>query len=328
MFYLLDEQTKFVKPTLTFSRNERCITQLRLNTPVLTAECPSRLGNQMFSYAIIFAVSNYNQREAYMSPTMSSFLSKYFQVSVYTLDLDLYSSTPWTIQYIGAHVPANIKNLPTQANGTASRIKFCCYPQTWKYFDEIRPLILEEFQFHPKYVQRAQFQLSRAHETFYASKAESKVTFIGVHVRRGDYVQQQKMYGFDFPTVDFYRSAMLYFSRKVSNPIFVLASDDISWCQSDFRPLERQYSIYYISGTSQENGGADLAVLSSCDHVIFGLGTFGFWAGYLNPGEVVYCSDCVKNDSAWMEDPMVFGGSYSNFALPTWTGITCNGFMS
>jgi len=64
----------------------------------------------MFSYAILFAVASYNQREAYMSPIMSNFLSKYFQVSINTLDLDLYSLTPWTVQYIGARVPANKKS--------------------------------------------------------------------------------------------------------------------------------------------------------------------------------------------------------------------------
>ena len=39
--------------------------------------------------------------------------------------------------------------------------------------------------------------------------------------------------------------------------------------------------------TASLNGAEfDLLALSACDHVIYSIGTFGFWAGFLSGGQV------------------------------------------
>jgi len=273
----------------------------------------------MFSYAILYAISLYNHRTAYMSPVMSNYISKYFKNSLDTMDEDLYQSTQWSVQYIGGNVPATIKNLST----TTPYIKFCCYPQAWKYFDEIRPRILHEFRFQDHVEKIAQNELAIAGKQF----PKSSGPFVGVHIRRTDYLGEEKRTNFYLPSTIYYKGAMDYFKSKFEDPIFIIASDDIPWCRQNFDSFESTDGvlIHYINGTSHEDGGLDLAVLAKCEHVIFGMGTFGFWAAYLSPGEVIYCSDCLTKDSVWVTDPLVYGGDYGNFVLPSWKGMSRNG---
>nr|XP_027226115.1 galactoside 2-alpha-L-fucosyltransferase 2-like [Penaeus vannamei] len=43
--------------------------------------------------------------------------------------------------------------------------------------------------------------------------------------------------------------------------------------------------VYFSSGKSAFE---DMALLSSCNHSIVTMGSYGFWTGYLAGGEVVY----------------------------------------
>merc|ERR1719242_1988741 len=65
----------------------------------------------------------------------------------------------------------------------------------------------------------------------------------------------------------------LKFGRN--NVLFVIVSDDIDWCsaQGVF-----QDSDIVFTGKSPE---VDLAILAGCDHMIFGFGTYGWWASWL-----------------------------------------------
>jgi len=306
-----------------YSFLHRCITQFENGasgplTSIMTSECNGRLGNQMFSYAYLYAFATFNKREAYMSAVNSNLISKYFKVSLDTMDFNLSSSVNWTFH---GHAPGNFKALSTATNH-----KFCHNPQVRRYFDDIQPHIQREFQFHDEIQRRAQVQLSKAHlhitgremEVFYGV---FRTQFVGLHVRRSDYMS------ISFPaTAEFYYSAMMYFHSKYSNTIFVVASEDLVWCKESFSKFVNDgFRIYYLEGVSEDDGGLDMAVLVNCDHLIFGVGSFGFWAGYLNSGEVIYCSDCVNNGTVWRTDPSMYEGDYGNFVKPSWKGMSNTG---
>ena len=59
-----------------------------------------------------------------------------------------------------------------------------------------------------------------------------------------------------------------------------------------------------------------LAVLGKCNHVIMSVGTFGFWAGYLSGGDVIYYTPPYKKGS-----PLDIQFSGDDFFLPKWIGI-------
>ncbi|ELT99702.1 hypothetical protein CAPTEDRAFT_41243, partial [Capitella teleta] len=54
-------------------------------------------------------------------------------------------------------------------------------------------------------------------------------------------------------------------------------------------------SPYVLAGYHSQ--GEDLAILSSCDHVIMTVGTFGWWAGYLSRGQVIYYANYARMNS-------------------------------
>lgn len=61
-----------------------------------------------------------------------------------------------------------------------------------------------------------------------------------------------------------------------------------------------------------------MAILAACNHSVFSLGTFGFWASYLAGGEVVYPDIIIKKPNPFTT---VF---YKESRLANFTGIKTN----
>ena len=83
-----------------------------------------------------------------------------------------------------------------------------------------------------------------------------------------------------------------YRSKYGANVNFVVASDDKRWCRQ-----QRMFSnVTVLPPVSAET---DFALLSTkCDHIIMSVGTFGWWAGWLAGGEVVYYDEGLNMESA------------------------------
>jgi len=197
-------------------------------------------------------------------------------------------------------------------------LKMCCFPQQWELFHSVQQLIRQEFRFHDHIVEDSKRRLSTARRRFFHKNTET-ATFVGVHVRRTDYVRHAKFLKLHLPGLPFYRGAMTYMNDKYTTTIFIVTSDDIPYCKHEFASLEKDFRIYYAEGTSKRNGGKDLALLANCEHVIYGVGTFGFWAAYLAKGDTIYCS-CAKIGSSLRGE--------RKFVLPSWIGISGNGSLT
>ena len=103
---------------------------------------------------------------------------------------------------------------------------------------------------------------------------------VGIHVRRGDYVDHPR-----FPnlTMDYYNEA-LSIVRGDTHYVF---SDDIPWCREKFP--ERFVFIDYPDYICFD-------MLKRCNHKIIANSTFSWWAAYLGGGSVVA-------PSRWFHDP-------------------------
>jgi len=71
-----------------------------------------------------------------------------------------------------------------------------------------------------------------------------------------------------------------------------------------------------VAFSENHNAAEDLAILSSCDHTIMSVGTFGWWAGYLAGGIVVYYRNFPRKDGNLMPH-----FSREDFFPPEWVGI-------
>lgn len=72
-----------------------------------------------------------------------------------------------------------------------------------------------------------------------------------------------------------------------------------------------------LLGEIEFSSAMDLALLSSCNHVVMTVGSFGWWAGYLSGGTVVYFKDYPKPGSN-----IGRGFSAVDHYLPQWIGMS------
>ena len=182
------------------------------------------------------------------------------------------------------------------------------YPCSFTFFDHVRDGIRKEFQFHEHFNRFAQTILHRANH-----RKLQNATFVGVHVRRGDY-QKRWLEIFEGVPVnmEYFRQAVQYFRKKYKNVIFVAISDDRSWCTEN---LSSQFGIYVPEAAPSP--AHDLAILSNCNHTIMTYGTFGFWGGYLAGGEVLYFDKFLKPNTTFTLEKFLFEKMYP----PYWKGI-------
>jgi hypothetical protein len=132
--------------------------------------------------------------------------------------------------------------------------------QSWLYFVDSLPFKLREQDWGMDWVQRHNVS-------------------VGIHVCRGDF-------GDNFP-VSFFEKAIAKLRLECKHTIFpsefVIATDDVAWV--------RQQKLF--NGTLVLEGQSpaqDMAILAACKHLIFSIGTFGWWAAYMKvrPGLVLH----------------------------------------
>ena len=100
------------------------------------------------------------------------------------------------------------------------------------------------------------------------------VVKVGVHVRRADAAQKYWINrGMGPPPTSYFKNAMKYFSSMFTNVYFVICTNDLRWTIANLAGDNVVFS-------NNTNAGLDMAILSSCDHIIIGQGTFvGGWDG-------------------------------------------------
>lgn len=97
-------------------------------------------------------------------------------------------------------------------------------------------------------------------------------TSVGVHVRRGDFVNHELH---DLCQPGYFHTAMEQMRQALRRPWFVIVSDDPEWCRQTFAgPRDIQI---------MEKGDcfADFETLLGCDAHVISNSTFGWWAAWL-----------------------------------------------
>lgn len=271
----------------------------------LTLHCNlGRLGNQMCTLAVLKGLGALNHREISMLPCNKKILDPYFELNESEINLTTFlESTP---HKIGFYLRPEDSKISNQTN----IIKGYYYPCSFTFFDHIRQDIRKTFRFREKFISSAQQVLSNIKGNM------TNATFVGVHIRRSDYVGRGKsnwLWAFEGREVgmEYFEKATKYFRDKYSNVIFIVVSDDLPWCRQNLKDFDM-----YIPETSLGRA-YDMAMLTQCNHTIITYGTFGSWGGYLAGGEVVYFDNFLKPGTAFTKGEFRFDKMY----LPEWIGI-------
>lgn len=105
---------------------------------------------------------------------------------------------------------------------------------------------------------------------------------VALHIRRGDMLCDTKKYY----TGGFFRRAVRYIRRKVSNPIFFVFCDpdSIEWTKNNYKilGLKENDHVNFIYWNKGLDSFRDMQLMASCKHAIITDSSFGWWGAYLN----------------------------------------------
>lgn len=271
------------------------------NEGKMTVGFHGRAGNQMFQYASLIGIARANNRTpvllettelwnmfdlptstAYMEPNGNYIVLKEEHAAVYSTKFE------------------NIAKEPTD-------IFLKKYLQSWRYFENIKSELLHEhFKLKESLKQKALpfvVDIKRQYRT-------QSMVYVGVHVRRGDIVREKKPVGHIPAPLSYFYRAMNYFRKRYSNVVFVMISNSMMWCKDN---LDDSSNVHHI-----ETGDPyiDFAILHEMDHLILSVGTFGWWAGYLSPGTVIFYKGYPKPNTT-----MSIEMKQSDFIPRHWVGL-------
>jgi galactoside 2-L-fucosyltransferase 1/2 len=237
-----------------------------------------RLGNVLFEFATAYGLSLEHSCHLYIGPGFIKQLGESFEINLSNLmtknELNLTSS----IKRIYNHCTYFPDLL--QPN-TSQTIELIGYWQVQKYFINSTDEIRHQLRFK-------QNILNRTNHFITTNINRSISNVVGIHIRRGDFVGMRPI-----STDKFVFDAMDYFIKKYHLVKFIIVSDDKLHCRNVFG--KRNDTFFTPDSFSPAE---DMALLTSCDHLILTVGTFGWWGGFLlnnRTGEVI--TDAKPNHS-------------------------------
>jgi len=147
------------------------------------------------------------------------------------------------------------------------------YWQSENYFIDSALQIRKDFQFAEE---------SDASNLAFLSVIDSDNS-ISIHIRRGDYVQDDainQVHG--TCSLSYYENAIQFMAGKISSPVFYIFSDDIMWTQQN---LSIGYAHHFVDINNQSSAFKDMNLMSHCKHHIIANSSFSWWGAWLNPRE-------------------------------------------
>ena len=104
-----------------------------------------------------------------------------------------------------------------------------------------------------------------------------------IHIRRGDYVSNEKNKALVVCDESYYKRGMKYIAGRVENPVFYIFSDnlqEINWIKENYH---FDYNVQYIELNNPDY--EELRLMYQCKHFIIANSTFSWWGAYLSANE-------------------------------------------
>ncbi|XP_045712364.1 LOW QUALITY PROTEIN: galactoside alpha-(1,2)-fucosyltransferase 2 [Phyllostomus hastatus] len=274
---------------------------------VFTINAQGRLGNQMGEYATLYALAKMNGRPAFIPAQMHNTLAPIFRITLPVLHDTAASRVPWRNYHLNDWMEERHRHIPWEY------VRLTGYPCSWTFYHHLRAEILREFTLHDHVREEAQSYCGGLQVN-----GSRPSTFVGVHVRRGDYVHvMPQVWKGVVADRRYLEQALDWFRARYRAPIFVVTSDGMAWCRQN---IDSSLGDVAFAGSGRQGSpGKDFALLMQCNHTIMTIGTFGVWAAYLAGGDVVYLANFTLPGSPFRA---VFKPQAA--FLPEWVGIAAD----
>ncbi|XP_067576865.1 galactoside 2-alpha-L-fucosyltransferase SEC1-like [Pseudorca crassidens] len=176
-----------------------------------TINSKGRLGNQMGEYATLFALAKMNGRPAFIPPQMHSTLAPIFRITLPVLHDTTASRIPWQNYPLNDWMEERYRHIPGEY------VRLTGYPCSWTFYHHLRAEILQEFTLHDRVREEAQNFLQGLQVN-----GSRPSTYVGVHVRWGDYVHvMPNVWKGVVANRGYLQQALDWFRARYRSPLFV-----------------------------------------------------------------------------------------------------------
>jgi hypothetical protein len=260
---------------------------------MILIEIKGGLGNQMFQYAAAYSLAQVKKTKVGYCPEFNSngnhqnYTNRIFQLSeIFDLQNGV-QVQPEKLLKVRRNPTTLLDRLVQKLKGESRFIEPSLeyhsdffdvssnaylegYFQSEKYFATIRKDILKLFHFDQNKL------------NFKSSEILSKmliVNAVAVHIRRGDFMQNQAvnaLHGVCEPS--YYTAAMKHYSGLLGVQYFVF-SDDIDWVRNNILFNDETVFINWNHGT---DSWQDMFLMSQCKNFIIANSSFSWWGAWLS----------------------------------------------
>jgi hypothetical protein len=235
------------------------------------------LGNQMYQYAAGRVLSLKLNTGLYFDLDWFELIKGRADVVQYTYELDVFGINPKKLTLkdrasLTINEPTVFKEdgygyQPKFENLTGNVI-LDGYWQSYKYFENYRPQLLEDFDFASP--------LSRHGKEKYELINSSQS--ISLHIRRVDYAKVKsinEVHG--LMPISYYRNAVNDIKKSIKDPSLFIFSNDLEWCKQHIN-----FNLPTIFMEDSTSGLEDMRLMAACKHNIIANSSFSWWAAWLN----------------------------------------------
>ena len=229
------------------------------------------LGNQMFQYAYAKAL----QKKGYDVQIDISKFKNYtlhggYQLDKFKIDLETSSNTSNFLTKLGTSRILKEKSLLfDEEHLNPDKTKYIKgYFQTEKYFSNIKNVLFEQFALKE--------HLSET-TLAYKKQIENFKNSCSIHIRRGDYItndKANKVHG--ICELDYYYKAIDFIKSQYKELQFFVFSDDVNWAKENLS-LE---NVTFINHNVIPH--EDMFLMSLCRFNITANSSFSWWGAWLN----------------------------------------------
>jgi len=256
------------------------------------------LGNQMFQYAALRALSLKYKKKAYLDLQLinnhqietNTFTPRNFSLNIFKIKATPLS--PLLKFFFKARHAISRNNYDDGINFNSIKFPACLdgYFQSENYFKKYRKEILKDFSL--------KYPLDEKNETILQEIVKQQA--VSLHIRRGDYITKPKVFLFHgVCSIEYYKAAIEYIKKKTDSPVFYIFTDDPIWVQNNFMVSIFSNKIRLVNINQGADSWKDMYLMSKCKHNIIANSSFSWWGAWLNqnPDKIVIAP------KQWFADP-------------------------
>ncbi|MBI3703022.1 MAG: alpha-1,2-fucosyltransferase [Rhizobiales bacterium] len=149
--------------------------------------------------------------------------------------------------------------------------------QSWKYFSDIRSVLLREFSMTSPPNPANTSTMKRIEES----------CSVCIHVRRADYWTDPYVNSiFGVCPAEYYGEGIRLLKERLSQPTFFVFSDDLDWARENIKP---DAPCVFVDCNKDKPGVHDMRLMTRCKHFIIANSSYSWWGAWLSaaPDKIV-----------------------------------------